>query len=105
MHIPSGERSVTLVPSGGWGRSGGSVPYTLLGCSVTHVPVGDGVGQEELCHVPSGGRSETLVPSEGWGRTRLSVACTQWGTLGDTCPQWGMGEDRRISVMYPVGNV
>ena len=31
------------------------------------------------------------------------MPCTQWGTLSDTCPQWGMGEERRINVMYVVG--
>ena len=24
--------------------------------------------------------------------------------LSDTCPQWGMGEERSISAMYPVGD-
>ena len=28
----------------------------------------------------------------------------QWGTLSDTCPQWGMGGRRRICVMYTVGD-
>ena len=42
-------------------------------------PVGDWGGEEELCHVRSGGFS-------------------------DTCPQWGMGEERRISPMYAVGD-
>ena len=30
------------------------------------------------------------------------MACTQCRTLGDTCPQWGMGEERRICCMYVV---
>ena len=67
-------------------------------------PVGYDGGQEDLCHVPSGERLVTHIPSGGWGRRGGSVPCTQWGVLSDACPQWGMGEDRRISVMYPVGN-
>ena len=39
-------------------------------------PVGDGGGEEELCHVRRGGR---------WRRGG-ALACTQWGTLSDTCP-------------------
>ena len=54
-------------------------------------PVGDGGGEEDLCHVPSGGCSVTHVPSGGWGRRGGSLPCTQWGTLTDTCTQWGMG--------------
>ena len=27
----------------------------------------------------------------------------KWGTLTDTCPQWGMPEEKRISSMYEVG--
>ena len=42
-------------------------------------PVGDGGGEEELWHVRSGGRSVTR-------------------------PQWGMGEERRISAMYAEGD-
>ena len=42
-------------------------------------PVGDDGGEEELWHL-------------------------QWGMLSDTCPQWEMGEERRISAMYAVGN-
>ena len=30
-HVPSGGCSVTHVPSGGWGRSGGSLPCTQWG--------------------------------------------------------------------------
>ena len=66
--------------------------------------VGDGRGEEDLCHVRSGGCSVTHVPSGGWGRRRGALACTQWGMLSDTCPQWGMGEERRICVMYAVGD-
>ena len=67
-------------------------------------PVGDGGGEEELCHVRSGGRSVADVPSGGWERRGGSLPCTQWGTLSDTCTQWGMGEERRISAMYAVGD-
>ena len=79
-HVPSGEHSVTHVPSGRWG------------------------GEEDLCHVPSGGRSVAYVPSGGRGRRGGSVSCTQWGTLTHICPQWGMGEERRISAIYTVGD-
>ena len=67
-------------------------------------PVGDGGGEEELWHVRSGGRSVTHVPSGGWWRRGGSLPCTQRGTLSDTCPQWGMVEERRISAMYAVGD-
>ena len=66
--------------------------------------VGDGGGVEELWHVRSGGRSVTHVPSGGWWRRGGSLPYTQWGTLSDTCPQWGMGEERRNSAMYAVGD-
>ena len=61
-------------------------------------------GEEDLCHVCSGGRSVTHVPSGGWGRRGGSLACTQWGTLNETCPHRGMVEERRISGMYAVGD-
>ena len=67
-------------------------------------PVGDGRGKEDLCHVHSGGRSVADVPSGGWERRGGSLPCTQWRMLSDTCTQWGMGEERRISAMYPVGD-
>ena len=54
-------------------------------------PVRDRRGEEDLCHVPSGGCSVTHVPSGGWERKGGSLPCTQWGTLTDTCTQWGMG--------------
>ena len=79
-HVPSGGHSLTHVPSGRWG------------------------GEEDLCHVRSGGHSVADVPSGGWGRRGGSLPCTQWGMLSDTCTQWGMGEERRISAMYPVGD-
>ena len=79
-HVRSGGRSLTHVPSGGWG------------------------GEEDLCHVRSGGHSVADVPSGGWGRRGGSVSCTQWGTLTHICPQWGMGEERRISAMYAAGD-
>ena len=67
-------------------------------------PVGDGGGEEELCHVRSGGCSVTHVPSGGWGRRGGALPCTQWGMLSDTCPLWGMVEERRSSGMYAVGD-
>ena len=79
-HVRSGGCSVTHVPSGGWWRRGGSVSCTQCG-----------------------GHSLTYVPSGGWRRGG-ALACTQWGTLSDTCPQWGMVEERRICVMYAVGD-
>ena len=74
------------------------------GHSLTYVPVGDGGGEEELWHVRSGGRSVTHVPSGRRGRRGGSLPCTQWGTLSGLCTQWGMGEERSISAMYPVGD-
>ena len=53
--------------------------YTSEGCSVTHVLSG------------------------GWQRKAGSQPCMQWGTLSDTCPQWGMGEERRISHVRSEG--
>ena len=128
-HVRSGGRSVTHVPSGGWWRRGGSVPCKQRGthsdtcpqwgmgeerriCAMyavgdTHshmFPVGDGAGEEELQNVHSGGHSVKHVPSGGWGRRGGSQPCTQWGTLSDTCPQWGVVEERRISAMYAVGD-
>ena len=67
-------------------------------------PVGYGGGEEDLSHVRSGGHSLTYVPSGGWWRRGGSLSCMQWGRLSDTCPQWGMGEERRITAMYAVGN-
>ena len=67
-------------------------------------PVGDGGGEEELWHVRSGGCSVTHVLSGGWERKGGSVSCTQWGTLTHICPQWGMGEEKRSSGMYAVGD-
>ena len=65
--------------------------------------MGDGGGEEDLCHVRSGGCSVTHVPSGGWWR-RGALACTQWGTLTQICPQWGMREERRSCAMYAVGD-
>ena len=56
------------------------------GCSVTHVLSGDGRGEEDLCHVRSGRCSVTHVPSGGWWRRGAGLACTQWVMLSDTCP-------------------
>ena len=66
--------------------------------------VGDGGGEEDPWHVHSGRRSVIHVPSGGWERRRGSLPCMQWGTLRDTCPQWRMGEEKRISAMYAVGD-
>ena len=62
--------------------------------------VGDGRGEEDLCHVRSGGRSVTHVPSGGRWRRGGALACTQGGTLSDTCPQLGMVEERSSSVTH-----
>ena len=67
-------------------------------------PVGDDGGEEDHCLVRSGGCSVTHVPSGGWWRRGGALACTQWGTLSDTCLQWGTGEERRSSAMYAVGD-
>ena len=32
------------------------------------------------------------------------MSCMQWGIVTHICPQWGMGEERRICVMYAVGD-
>ena len=128
-HVRSGGCSVTHVLSGGWERKGGSLPCTQWGmlsdtCTQWGMgeerrisamyavgdtqwlmyPVGDGRGEEDLCHVRSGGHSVADVPSGGWGRRGGSLPFTQWGMLSDTCTQWGMGEERRISAMYAVGD-
>ena len=103
-HVRSGGRSVADVPSGGWERRGGSAMYAVGDTQWLMYPVGDGGGEEDLCHVRSGGHSLTYVSSGGWGRKGGSLPCTQWGTLSDTCTQWGMGEERRISAMYAVGD-
>ena len=53
----------------------------------------------------SGRHSLTYVPSgDGW-RIGGALAYTQWGTLSDTCQQWGIVEERRICVMYAVGTL
>ena len=67
-------------------------------------PVGDSGGEEDLCYVCSWGCSVTHVPCGGWGRRGGSLLCMQWGTLSDTCPLWGIVEERRISAMYAVGD-
>ena len=77
----------------------------VVGDTHSHMfPVGDDGGEEDHCHVRSGGRSVSHVPSGGWGRRGGSLPCTQCGTLSVTCPQWGMGEERRISAMYGMGD-
>ena len=62
------------------------------------------MGEEDLCLVRSGGHSLTHVPSGGRWRRGGALACMQWGTLSDTCPQWGMREEKRISAVYAVGD-
>ena len=32
------------------------------------------------------------------------MSCMQWGILTHICPQWGMGEEKRSSAMYGVGD-
>ena len=53
--------------------------------------VGDGGGEEELCHVPSGGCSVTHVPNGG-------------ALVGDGGGEEDLVEERRICVMYAVGD-
>ena len=104
-HVHSRESSVTHVPSGGMGEERMSSGMYALGDTHSHMfPVGDVGGEEELWHVRSGGHSLAYVPSGGWWRRGGSVPCTQWGTLTDICPQWGMMEERRSSGMYAVGD-
>ena len=58
-HVRSGGRSLTYVPSGGWGRRRGALCHVRSGgCSVTHVPSGGWWRREDLYHVRSGGRSD-----------------------------------------------
>ena len=61
-HVRSGGHSVADIPSGGWGRRGGSLPFTQL-------------------------RTLTDTCTQ-WrmGRGGGSLPCTQWGMLSDTCP-------------------
>ena len=63
-----------------------SAMYAVGDAQLHMSPVGDGGGEEDLCHVRSGGHSLTYVPSGGWWRRGGALACTQWGTLSDTCP-------------------
>ena len=86
-HVRSGGCSVTHVPSGGWWRRGGSLGWGTLSDTWS------------LACTQWGTLSESLV----WDGRGGALPCTQWGTLSDTCPQWGMGEERRISAMYAVG--
>ena len=57
--------------------------YAVGGTHSHLFPVGDDGGEEELWHVRSGGCSVTHVPS-GDGRGG-SLPCTQCGTLTHTC--------------------
>ena len=47
----------------------------------------------------------THVPSRGFGRRGGSKPCMQRGTLSQTFPKWEMGEDRKISAIYIVGDI
>ena len=86
-HVHSGGCSATHVPSGGWGRRGSvacmhcgmlsdmcphwgmgeekriGAMYTVGERSLTHAPVWDGGGEEDVCQIRSGGCSVTHVPS------------------------------------------
>ena len=116
-HVRSGGCSVTHVPSGGRERKGGSLPClgdaqkipAMYAVTLSDVP--NGGGEEDLCHVRSGGRFFSAMYAVGDAhqctsekRKGGSLPCTQWGTSVDTCTQWGMGEERRISAMYAVGD-
>ena len=39
------------------------------------------------------------------GKERRVCAMNIVGTLSNTCPKWGIGEERRISAIYTVGGV
>ena len=68
-HVLSGGCSVTRVPSGGRGRTGGSLPGTQWGALNDICFLGGMGGKEgDLCHVHSGGCSVTHVPNVEWGR-------------------------------------
>ena len=47
----------------------------------------------------------THDPSRGLGRRGESKPCMQSWTLSQTCPKWEMGEDRKISARYIVGDI
>ena len=84
-HVRSGGHSVADVPSGGWGRRGGSLPCTQWRTQWLMYP---------CTHVRSGGCSVTHVPSGGWERKGGSLPCTQWGTLRADVPMGdGGGEE------------
>ena len=101
-HVCSGGPSVTHFPmQWGMGRERTISAMYTMGDAQWHMsPVGDGGGEEDLSHVCSGDCSVAHNPSGGWGRREGSQPCTQRWTLSDTCSQWGMGEERRISAMY-----
>ena len=48
-----------------------------------------------------------MSPRGGWGSRAGSQPYTQWGTFSQTCLQWEMGEERRISFIYiyTMGNI
>ena len=99
-----GDTQWLIYPVGDGGGEEDLCHVRSCGHSLTHVPSGGWGGEEDLCHVRSGGCSVTHVPSGGWWRRGGALACTQWGMLSDTCPQWGMGEEKRSSGMYAVGD-
>ena len=101
---PVGDAQWLMYPVGDKGGEENHCHVPSGGHSVTHVPSGRQGGEEYLCHVPSRRRSVAYVPSGGWGRRGGSLPCTQWETLSGLCTQWGTGEERRISAMYPVGD-
>ena len=59
------------------------------GCSLIHVPSGNGGGQEDVSHVRSGRCSLIQVLSGDGGRRGGSQPYMQWQMLSDTCLQWG----------------
>ena len=94
--------------------------YTVGTLSDTYPPWGMGGEEKDLCHVYSGGRSVRHVPSGAWGKRGGSLPCPQWymgedrrisiymcavGTLSQTCPLLEMGKERRICAIYTVVDI
>ena len=46
-----------------------------------------------------------MSPRGGWESRAGSQPYTQWGTFSQTCLQWEMGEERRISFIYTMGDI
>ena len=105
-HICSGGRSVTHVPSLGWGRRGGSLPCTQWGMLSDTCPQW-GIGEEEriisAMYTMGDTHSHMFPVGDDGGEEEPWHVCSG-GTLSDTCPQWEMGEERRITAMYAVGD-